>query len=87
MCWPPILQNTRFSNPCHAHAILGTDCIFCRSALHEYFPNDAKQNTVLAEITYGVLIALNIAAFTLLSYVIVFSTQTAVLEIIKSMQM
>jgi hypothetical protein len=66
---------------------LGTDCIFCRSALHEYFPNDAKQNTVLAEITYGVLIALNTAAFTLLSYVIVFSTQTAVLEIIKAMQM
>ena len=23
-------------------------CVFCRSTMHEYFPNDAKQNSVMA---------------------------------------
>ena len=24
-------------------------CVFCRSTMHEYFTNDAKQNTVMAD--------------------------------------
>ena len=39
------------------------------------------------QITYGVLIAQNIAAFTLLTHLSAFSTPIAVLDIIRSMQM
>ena len=45
----PIPQNTRFSDPSHAHTFLGIGCVFCRSTMHEYFPNDAKQNFVMAD--------------------------------------
>ena len=44
----PIPQNTRISAPCHALTILGIGCVFCRSKMHDYFPNDAKQNSVVA---------------------------------------
>ena len=43
-----------------------------------------QNRTALWQITYGVLIALNIAAFTLLSHLSVFSTPIAVLEIVRS---
>ena len=43
--FPP---NTRFSDPCHARTVLGIGCVFRRSTMHEYFPNDAKQNSVMA---------------------------------------
>jgi len=46
-----------------------------------------QNRTALWRMTYGVLIALNIAAFTLLMHLSVFSTLIAVLEIIRSMQM
>ena len=47
-----------------------------------------RQNrTALYRMIYGVLIALSIAAFTLLSHLSVFSTPIAVLEIFRSMQM
>ena len=46
-----------------------------------------QNRTLLWLITYGVLIALNIAAFTLFTHLSVFSTPIAVLEIIRSMQM
>jgi hypothetical protein len=46
-----------------------------------------QNRTLLWRITYGVLIALNIAAFTLFTQLSVFSTPIAVLEIIRSMQM
>ena len=45
----PILQNTRFSDSCHARTVLGIGCVFRRSTMHEYFPNDAKQNSVMAD--------------------------------------
>ena len=46
-----------------------------------------QNRTLLWRITYGTLIALNIAAFTLFSHLSVFSTPIAVLEIIRSVQM
>ena len=46
-----------------------------------------QNRTLLWQITYGPLIALNIAAFTLFSHLSVFSTPIAVLEIIRSVQM
>jgi len=46
-----------------------------------------QNRTLFWRITYGVLIALNIAAFTLLMHLSVFSTPIALLEIIRSMQM
>ncbi|MGC6527174.1 MAG: hypothetical protein ACON45_03785 [Paracoccaceae bacterium] len=46
-----------------------------------------QNRTLLWRITYGVLITLNIAAFTFLTQLSVFSTPIAVLEIIGSMQM
>ena len=46
-----------------------------------------QNRTLLWRITYRVLIALNIAAFTLLSHLSVFSTPITVLEIIRSMKM
>ena len=46
-----------------------------------------QNRTLLWRITYGTLIALNIAAFTLFTHLSVFSTPIAVLEIIRSMQM
>ena len=46
-----------------------------------------QNRTLLWRITYGVLIALNIAAFMLLSHLSVFSTPVVVLEIIRSVQM
>jgi len=45
----PLLQNTRFSDPCLALTILGVGCIFCRSTMYECFPNEAKQNAVMAD--------------------------------------
>ena len=44
----PILQNTRFSDSGHARTVLGIGCVFRRSTMHECFPNDAKQNSVMA---------------------------------------
>ena len=41
--------NTRFSDPCHARTILGIGCVYGRSTMHEYLPNDAKQNFVMAD--------------------------------------
>jgi hypothetical protein len=38
----PILQDTRFFASCHARTFLGIGCVFRRSTMHEYFPNDAK---------------------------------------------
>ena len=46
-----------------------------------------QNRTALWRITYGVLIALNIAAYAFLTHLSVFSTPIAVLEIIRSMQM
>ena len=46
-----------------------------------------QNRTALWRITYGVLIALNIAAFTLFAHLSVFSTPIAVLEIVRSVQM
>ncbi len=46
-----------------------------------------QNRTLFWRITYGVLIALNIAAFTLFTHLSVFSTPIAVLEIIRSIQM
>ena len=46
-----------------------------------------QNRNLLWRITYGVLIALNIAAFTLFTHLSVFSTPIAVLAIIRSMQM
>ena len=46
-----------------------------------------QNRTLLWLITYGVLIALNIAAFTLFTHLSVFSTTKAVLEIVRSVQM
>ena len=46
-----------------------------------------QNRALLWRITYGVLIALNITAFTLLTRLSVFSTPIAVLGIIKSIQM
>ena len=46
-----------------------------------------QNRTLVWRITYETLIALNIAAFTLLSHLSVFSTPIAVLEIIRSVQM
>jgi hypothetical protein len=45
-----------------------------------------QNRTLFWRITYGALIALNIAAFTFLMHLSVFSTPIAVLEIIRSMQ-
>ena len=45
----PMLQNTRFSDPCHERTILGIGCVYGRSTMHEYLPNDAKQNFVMAD--------------------------------------
>ena len=46
-----------------------------------------QNQTLFWRITYGILIALNITAFTLLTHLSVFTTPIAVLEIIRSMQM
>ncbi len=46
-----------------------------------------QNRTLFWRITYGVLIALNIAAFTLFTHLSVFSMPIAVLEIIRSIQM
>ena len=46
-----------------------------------------QNRTLLWRITYGVLIALNIAAFMLFTHLSVFSTPDAVLEIVRSAQM
>jgi len=46
-----------------------------------------QNRTFLWRMIYGLLIALNITAFTLLSHLSVFSTPIAVLEIIRSVQM
>ena len=46
-----------------------------------------QNQTQFWRVTYGVLIALKIAAFTLLMHLSVFSTPIALLEIIRSMQM
>ena len=46
-----------------------------------------QNRTLLWRITYRVLIALNIAAFTLFTHLSVFSTPITVLEIVRSVQM
>ena len=46
-----------------------------------------QNRTLLWLITYGVLIALNIDAFTLFTHLSVFSTPITVLEIVRSVQM
>ena len=46
-----------------------------------------QNQTLFWRVTYRCLIALNIAAFTLLMHLSVFSTPIALLEIIRSMQM
>jgi hypothetical protein len=46
-----------------------------------------QNQTLFWRVTYGALITLNIAAFTLLMHLSVFSTPIALLEIIRSMQM
>ena len=46
-----------------------------------------QNRTLLWRITYGVLIALNIVAFTFLAHLSVFSTPITVLEIVRSVQM
>ena len=46
-----------------------------------------QNQTLFWRVTYGILIALNITAFTLLTHLSVFTTPIAVLEIIRSMQM
>ena len=45
-----------------------------------------QYRTLFWRITYGILISLNIAAFTLFTHLSVFSTPIAVLEIVRSMQ-
>jgi hypothetical protein len=45
----PILQNIRFSDPCYALTTLDISYVLCRSTMHEYFPNNAKQNAVMVD--------------------------------------
>ena len=61
-------------------------CVFRRSTMHEYFPNDAKQNSVMADYLWRLNCAEHRCLYAL--YAIKrFSTPIAVLEIIRSIKM
>jgi hypothetical protein len=61
----PIPQNTRFSDPCHATRFWALVVFFVVLQCMNIF-RMMQNRTLFWRITYGVLIALNIAAFTLL---------------------